>query len=120
VREAGHEVHEVRATGGFSRSELWRRILAAALGLPIGFAEDGHEGSAFGAALLGMEALGVVGSIEDATELVRIGDVVEPDPGEAAVYAELLPTFDALYGALEPAFRALQRARRHEPPAARD
>jgi gluconokinase len=108
MRDAGNEVREVHATGGFARSALWRRILAGALGMPIGFAA-GHEGSAFGAALLGMEALGLVESIDVAADLVRIEEVVEPEPGEAAAYAELLPTFAALYDALEPAFRALER-----------
>jgi gluconokinase len=110
VREAGNEVREVRATGGFARSELWRRILAAALGMPVAFAEA-DQGSAFGAALLGMEALGVVDTIEHTAELVRIGDVVEPDPAGAAVLAEMLPTFAALYDALEPTFRVLARER---------
>ena len=59
MRDAGNEVHEIRATGGFARSALWRQMLADALGMPIGFAA-GHEGSAFGAALLGMEALELV------------------------------------------------------------
>ena len=63
MRDAGNEVREVRATGGFARSALWRQMLADALGMPIGFAA-GHEGSAFGAALLGMEALGLVEGID--------------------------------------------------------
>jgi gluconokinase len=110
VRDAGNEVDEVRATGGFARSALWRQILADALGMPVGFAER-HEGSAFGAALLGMEALGLVDSIEHAADLVRIGDVVEPDPAGAAVLAEMLPLFASLSEALEPAFRTLARER---------
>ena len=70
MRDAGNEVHEIRATGGFARSALWRQMLADALGMPIGFAA-GHEGSAFGAALLGMEALGLVDGIDRAAQLVR-------------------------------------------------
>jgi gluconokinase len=116
MREAGNEVREVRATGGFAQSDLWRRMLAAALGMPVGF-PAGHEGSAFGAALLGMQALGMVESIDVAGDLVEIADVVEPDPAEAEAYAELLPTFAALYDQLEPAFRALQRFGEHEVPA---
>ena len=81
-------------------------VLAAALGMPVGF-PAGHEGSAFGAALLGMQALGLVASIDRAAELVGIDAVVEPDPAAAAVYAELLPTFARLYDDLSPAFRAL-------------
>jgi gluconokinase len=116
MRDAGSEVREVRATGGFARSALWREILAGALGMPIGFAA-GREGSAFGAALIGMQALGMVDSIDVAADLVRIKDVVEPDADDAAVYAAALPTFDALYDALEPAFGALQTLAAHEEPA---
>ena len=46
-------------------------------------------------------------SIDRAAELVSIEDVVEPEAGAAAVYADLLPTFASLYDALAPAFRAL-------------
>jgi gluconokinase len=56
-----------------------------------------------------MQALGIVDSIDLAGELVAIDDVVEPDRDAAAVYAELLPTFAALYEALAPAFGALRR-----------
>ena len=107
MRDAGNAVREIRATGGFARSALWRQMLADALGMPIGF-PAGHQGSAFGAALLAMDALGIVDGIERAADLVGIDEVVEPDPGAAAVYAELLPTFASLYDALIPAFRALE------------
>jgi gluconokinase len=112
-------VREVRATGGFARSALWRQILADALGMPVAF-PAGHEGSAFGAALLAMQALGLVAGIDVAADLVRIDDVVEPDPDAAAVYADALPTFAALYDALEPAFRSLQRLAAHAPPEEAD
>jgi gluconokinase len=106
LRDAGNEVHEVRATGGFARSALWRQMLADVLGMAIGY-PAGHEGSAFGAALVGMEALGIVDSIDHAAQLVGIDEVVEPDPDAAATYARMLPTFAGLYDALGPAFDAL-------------
>jgi gluconokinase len=109
VRGSGYEVREIRATGGFARSELWKQVLADALGMPVGFAE-GHEGSAFGAALVGMEALGVVESIDLAADLVRIEEVVEPEPAAAAVYERLRPTFEELSEQLRPAFLALRDA----------
>jgi gluconokinase len=107
MREAGNDVREVRATGGFARSRLWRQILADALGMPIGF-PTGHEGSAFGAALLGMEALHLVESIDLAAEFVAMDELVMPDAAASATYAELLPAFAGLYDALGPSFRALQ------------
>jgi gluconokinase len=107
LRDAGNEVREIRATGGFARSDLWRQMLCDALGQPVGFPE-GHQGSGFGAALLGMEALGLVASIDRAAELVTIDEIREPDPDAAATYAAMLPIFDALYTALGPAFTALR------------
>ena len=80
MREAGNEVREIRATGGFARSALWRQMLADTLGMPIGF-PAGHEGSAFGAALLGMQALGLVEGIDRAAELVGIEEVVRARGG---------------------------------------
>ena len=105
VRDAGNEIREVRATGGFARSELWRQMLTDALGTDVGFPRS-REGSAFGAALLGMQALGLVESIEVAADLVRIDQVCHPGP-DAAAYERQRPVFAALYDALEPAFRAL-------------
>lgn len=108
IRSAGNEVRAVRATGGFARSRLWRQMLADTLGMPVEF-PAGHEGSGFGAALLGMQALGMVESIDAAADLVQIEDVVQPDPAAVAVYAALQPTFAELYDALVPTFRTLRR-----------
>jgi gluconokinase len=105
---AGQEVREIRATGGFARSPFWRQLLADVLGQPIGFPEH-HGGSGFGAALLGLEALGEIESIDVATDLVRIADVVEPDPANAALYDELAPVFAGLYEALGSLPTALRR-----------
>ncbi len=54
--DAGYEVDEVRATGGFVRSELWKDILADALGVRVVY-PGVREGSALGAAMLAREAL---------------------------------------------------------------
>jgi gluconokinase len=108
MRAAGNEIREIRATGGFARSPLWRQMLADALGMEIHF-PSGHEGSSFGAALLGMQALGLIESVEVAADLVTIDDVVRPDPDAAARYASLLPVFSELYEALVPTFTALRR-----------
>jgi gluconokinase len=106
IRDADNAVREIRATGGFARSDLWRQILTDALGMDVGFPE-GHEGSSFGAALLGMEALRMIDTIDRAADHVRIADVVHPEPAVADLYARQLPTFDRLHDALVPTFREL-------------
>ena len=107
LRDAGNDVREVRATGGFARSALWRQMLADVFDTAIGFA-TAHEGSAFGAALLGMEALGLVESIEVAAGLVAVDEVIVPDPEAAATYAQLRPTFVAVGDALRQAVAPYQ------------
>ncbi|HEY2224814.1 gluconokinase [Actinomycetospora sp.] len=81
LREAGMAVDEVRATGGFARSVFWRGLLADVLGTPVGY-PDGHQGSAWGAALLGMQAVGMlapgVDALTDAADRVRIGETTTP------------------------------------------
>ncbi|WP_298457190.1 gluconokinase [uncultured Cellulomonas sp.] len=108
MRAAGLEVSRVRATGGVMRSPLWRQMLADALGMEIEFAH-GQEGSGFGAALLGMEALGLIESIDVVADMVDIEYTVRPQPSAAAVYASLLPVFSELYDAMVPAFTSLRR-----------
>lgn len=108
MRSAGLAVEQIRATGGFARSPLWRQMLADVLGTDISFA-SGHEGSGFGAALLGMQALGLIESVDVASELVAVESTLRPDRTDAAVYASLLPVFEQLYEALVPTFTSLRR-----------
>ena len=108
MRAAGLEITQVRATGGVMKSDLWRDVLAAALDIRVDFAE-GQEGSSFGAALLGMEALGLIDSIDVAADLIPVVDHVRPDPTAASVYRQLQPVFGALYDQLVPTFASLRR-----------
>ncbi len=105
---ADNEIREVRATGGFARSPLWRQLLADVLGRDVTFT-TASEGSSFGAALLGMQALGIVPSIDVAAELVEIESTVRPRADAAATYASMLPVFSELYEALTPTFASLRR-----------
>jgi gluconokinase len=117
MRDAGNEVYEVRATGGFARSPLWRQLLSDALGMPIGFARS-EQGAAFGAALLGMQALGAIESLEMAAATVRIAEEISPDPAAATFYEHQRRLFADLNVELEPAFRRLRQALARPGPAA--
>ena len=46
----------VTAVGGGSRSELWLKIIATVLGVPVDLPAAGDVGGAFGAARLGLIA----------------------------------------------------------------
>jgi gluconokinase len=86
----GFPVTEVRATGGAVASELWVGVLAAALDLPVAVA-DTPEGTALGACLLGLHALGALPDLDDAAALIALAEPTVPDPANAALYARLRP-----------------------------
>jgi xylulokinase len=91
-----------RVSGGGARSELWLRIVASVLGLPLERTLVA-EGAAYGAALLGGVAAGVFTGVEDAVErCVRPLPPVEPDVAWQAHYDELYARFRLLYPALRP------------------
>ena len=68
-------VTQIRATGGAFRSPVWREVMAGALGHPLRVT-GGAEGSALGAAALGLYAIGRATSLADAVALAAGG----PDP----------------------------------------
>jgi xylulokinase len=89
-----------RASGGGARSELWLRIVASTLGIPLELTAV-EEGAAFGAALLGGVAAGVFSDIHEAVAVcVRVRKTVEPDPDWQEAYAAERERFRALYPAL--------------------
>ena len=80
--------HVIVASGGaISRSPLWRRMLADALGQPIHCSAE-SEATGRGAALLAMEALGAV--TDTAAVRSEIAEVVTPDPARHARYQAAL------------------------------
>jgi xylulokinase len=101
LAELGVEPTAARVSGGGARSELWLRIVASVLGLPLERTAV-EEGAAFGAALLGGVAAGVFTSAEEAVAAcVRVRDVVEPDPAWASPYEESYARYRELYPALK-------------------
>jgi xylulokinase len=79
LRELGARPESGRVSGGGARSELWLRILASVLGLPLETTES-EEGSAFGAALLAGVRAGVFADADDAVaRCVRPRRRIEPE-----------------------------------------
>ena len=104
LRGLGVEAKVGRVSGGGARSELWLKIVASVLGLPLE-RTAAEEGAAYGAALLGGVAAGVFADAHDAVaRCVRVRDRVEPDPAWQDAYDEGYARFRRLY----PTLRALQ------------
>ena len=102
LRELGVDAKAGHVSGGGARSDLWLRILASVLDLPIRRTAT-DEGSAYGAALLGGVAAGVFRDVHEAVATcVRVLDPVEPDPRWRVAYERGYERFRLLYPALRP------------------
>ena len=102
LRALGCRLDVGRVSGGGARSDLWLRIVASVLGLPLE-RTVAEEGAAYGAALLGGVAGGAFVDVHEAVAAcVRVHETVEPDPGWERVYEEGYDRYRALYPALRP------------------
>ena len=81
LRDLGVAAQVGRVSGGGARSDLWVRILASALRLPIERMQL-EEGAAYGAALLAGVRAGVFADLGGAVErCVRVRETIEPRVG---------------------------------------
>jgi gluconokinase len=110
LREIAGDPEEVRATGGFSSSGVWRQVLADVLGKEVLYPES-PDGSCFGAALLGMLVMGGIGDLGEGRDLVVVAHRHAPDREAARLHDELAGVFMRLYERLEPEFRAMEKFR---------
>ncbi len=102
LRPLGVDAEVARVSGGGARSDLWLRIVASVLGMPLE-RTAADEGAAFGAALLGGVAGGVFPDVHEAVSAtVRTTDTVEPEPEWIEPYAAAYDRFRSLYPALRP------------------
>ena len=100
LREVGVDADVARVSGGGARSELWLRIVASTLGLPLERTEV-EEGAAYGAALLAGVGSGVFVDAHDAVRsCVRVRDRVEPDAEWQAAYEKGYARYRELYPTL--------------------
>jgi xylulokinase len=100
LKQLGVEPTVGRVSGGGARSELWLKIVASVLGIPLERTAV-EEGAAYGAALLAGVADGTFADAHEAVAAcVRVRDTVEPDPEWARVYEDGYARFRSLYPAL--------------------
>jgi len=96
----------IQATGGFSRSELWRQMLADVFEQDVTIPES-FESSCLGAAVLGMYSLGLVDDLSAVKEMVGVTNVHHPEEANFEVYRELLPIWIRLTRELNTEYGAI-------------
>jgi gluconokinase len=104
--DAVEPVTAVRATGGVFRSPLYREVMAAMLGRPLHVVGDA-EGTAFGAAVLGLVAVGGAPTFTEAAASFTDGQT--PPAQAVAADPELVAAYDRLYASVPSLIGALDR-----------
>ena len=107
MRDLGMEINRVYASGGATRSVLWRQMLADIFDTEI-VSTNVAEGAAYGAAMLaGVGTRCYANATEAAEALIRETDVVEPDSSAGRIYRDTHEVYRALYPQLRGPFRTL-------------
>src|SRR5271157_785130 len=100
-RELGIPVEQIRASGGGSRSFLWREIQADIYGKVLVTLQE-SEGSAFGAALLAGVGAKIYSSIEDsARQAIQVRERMSPKAENVAAYERYYQVYRGLYPAVQ-------------------
>ncbi|GAK48459.1 gluconokinase [Secundilactobacillus oryzae JCM 18671] len=103
----------IQATGGFARSALWRQMLADIFEQDVTIPES-FEGTALGAAVLGMYSLGLVDDLSDVKKFVGVTNVHHPDESTFHAYRSLVPIYIRLSRLLQTEYKNIADYQRAE------
>ena len=107
LRAIGIDPSEVVAMGGGARSDLWVRIKADILALPV-LRPRHTETASIGAALLAARSVGLIDDLDTtARKWNAIEETIAPDPEAAQFYRRRRALYEEMYRALQPLFPRL-------------
>ncbi len=107
AKSLGLALTSTKICGGGAKSPLWRKIIANILNLRVDIIES-EEGPALGGAMLAAVACGEYKSVEEiAAKVVKVVDVIEPQPDLVAKYNARYEQFQAIYPACKPLYKLL-------------
>ena len=111
LNEVAGPVNEIRVSGSFTRSKLWVQIMADVFGKVISVPGE-PEGSAFGATILGMYALGILKDIKEVGNFINIKERYHPIEEHHRRYQELFAIYERIYWNLQSEFAAISNIQR--------
>jgi xylulokinase len=109
IQNAGlGNIHQVRASGGGTKSALWRQILASVLGAEL-VTVNSTEGAAFGAALLAGVGAGTWADVDAACRnAIEVTGVQQPDDRSVEPYNRGYELYREFYPALKSKFEKME------------
>jgi xylulokinase len=104
LKDAGTEVKRVTAVGGGSKSELWLKIIATVLGVPVDLPAAGDVGGAFGAARLGLIAA-TGADFRKVLTAPKTARTIKPEAKAREAYEEHYRRYVKIYPAIKEIYR---------------
>jgi gluconokinase len=111
LQEVAGQATDVRVSGSFVRSELWLQIMADVFGTVISVPDE-PEGTAFGAAILGLYALGVLKDFREISASIIIRKQYYPDEENHRRYRQLYAIYERIYWNLQKEFAEIAEIQR--------
>jgi len=111
LEEVAGDVNEIRAGGSFTRSKVWVQIMADVFGRVIHVPGE-PEGSAFGAAVLGMYALGMIQDLKEVEKFITIKESYYPNEENREIYQRLFAIYERIYWNLQSEFEEIAEIQR--------
>ncbi len=90
LEEVTGPAKSIQVSGGFARSFLWRQMLADMFNRTV-IIPDNPEGSCFGAAVLGLYALGRISDLEQVNDMLCKTHSHQPALENVERYQSVLP-----------------------------
>lgn len=104
IQELGVPVKQIRASGGGSRSPLWRQIQADVFGQSV-VSLNAEEGPGYGVALLAAVGAGAYKNIQEACEAtIRVTGETAPNRADKKYHERAFPEYQRLYRSLRSDF----------------
>jgi xylulokinase len=100
LRDGGAKIDRLMAVGGGTKSELWMKIMATVLNLPIDLPVAGDIGGAFGAARMGLVAATGADYRQVFTK-PKIAKTITPEKSAVAAYTDQYQRYSKIYPAIK-------------------
>jgi xylulokinase len=107
--EMGFKIGKIRMGGGGAKSTLWRQIVADVIGKELEVTEN-LVTETIGDALIAGLGVKVYSSLDEVKKLVKVEQVVRPNPSNYPVYSRMFKLYKTLYLHLKGDFLELSQA----------
>ena len=100
------EAVEIKASGGFARSEVWKQMMADIFDKKVTIPES-LESSCLGAAVVGLYALELIDSIDAVKGMVGKVHTLTPIKENVEIYKEILPVYTDIMECMMPHYQKI-------------